>query len=55
MIKSIKIKPGQSEEFEAVCPADRVVEVSGDWLCYLADMQFLINPDMIQSTVWEDN
>lgn len=51
MIRSVKIKPDQPEELEAILPVDRVVEIDDSGRCSLADTQFVITDDLILEVV----
>lgn len=48
MIRSVKIKPDQYAELEAILPVDRVVEIDEEGRCSLADSQFIIDEDQIE-------
>ena len=48
MIRSVKIKPGQPEELEAILPVDRVVEIDDTGRCSLFDQQIMIAADHIE-------
>ena len=50
MIRSIKIKPGQVAELEAILPVDRVVEIDDSGRCSLYDQQIIITDDQIEGT-----
>lgn len=47
MIRSVKIKPGQTEELE-IPPAGRVVEIDDSGCCSLFDQQIIITADQIE-------
>lgn len=51
MIRSVKIKPDQPEELEAILPADRVVEIDDSGRCSLFDQQIIITDDQIEEVV----
>jgi len=48
MIRSVKIKPDQYAELEAILPVDRVVEIDEEGRCSLADSQLIIDEDQIE-------
>ena len=48
MIRSVKIKPDQPAELEAILPIDRVVEIGEEGRCSLADSQLIIDEDQIE-------
>lgn len=48
MIRSVKIKPDQSAELEAMLPVDRVVEIDDEGRCSLFDQQIMITDDQIE-------
>ncbi len=48
MIRSVKIKPEQPEELEAILPIDRVVEIDDSGRCSLSDQQIVIAEDQIE-------
>lgn len=48
MIRSVKIKPGQTEELERILPVDRVVEIDDSGCCSLFDQQIIITADQIE-------
>ena len=50
MIRSVKIKPDQPEELEAILPVDRVVEIDDSGRCSLFDQQIMIADDQIEVT-----
>ena len=47
-MKSIKVKPMQSEELELLLPVDRVVEIDEHGRCSLYDRQILITDNQIE-------
>lgn len=51
MIRSVKIKPDQSAELEAILPVDRVVEIDNSGRCSLFDRQIIITDDQIEVVV----
>ena len=51
MIRSVKIKPGQAAELEAIMPVDRVVEIDDSGRCSLFDQQIIITDDQIEEVV----
>lgn len=48
MIRSVKIKPGQTAELEEILPVDRVVEIDDSGRCSLFDQQIMITDDQIE-------
>ena len=51
MIRSVKIKSGQSVELEAILPVDRVVEIDDSGRCSLFDQQIMITDDQIEEVM----
>lgn len=51
MIRSVRIKPGQTAELEAILPVDRVVEIDNSGRCSLFDQQIIITDDQIEEVV----
>lgn len=51
MIRSVKIKPMQSPELEALPPIDRVVEIDDNGRCSLHDEQLVIGDSQIEEVV----
>lgn len=51
MTRSVKIKPDQPEELEAILPVDRVVEIDDSGHCSLFDQQIIIADDQIEEVV----
>lgn len=51
MIRSVKIKPDQPAELEAILPVDRVVEIDNSGRCSLFDQQIIITDDQIEEVV----
>ena len=51
MIRSVKIKPDQPAELEAILPIDRVVEINEEGRCSLSDQQIIITDDQIAEVV----
>lgn len=47
MITSVKIKPNQPAELEAILPVDRVVEIDESGRCSLSDQQIVFTVDQI--------
>ena len=48
MIRSVKIKPDQSAELEAILPVDRVVEIDDEGRYSLFDRQIVIADNQIE-------
>lgn len=51
MIRSVKLKPDQPAELEAILPVDRVVEIDNSGRCSLFDQQIIITDDQIEEVV----
>ena len=51
MIRSVKLKPDQPAELEAILPVDRVVEIDNSGRCSLFDQQIIIADDQIEEVV----
>lgn len=51
MIRSVKIKPDQIADLEAILPVDRVVEIDDSGRCSLFDQQIIITDDQIAEVV----
>lgn len=50
MVRSVKIKPNQLAELEALLPVDRIVEVDEFGRCSLFDQQIVITDSQIEVT-----
>lgn len=51
MIRSVKLKPDQPADLEAILPIDRVAEIDEEGRCSLADSQLIITDDQIAEVV----
>lgn len=47
MVRSVKIKPMQPDELEAILPIDRIVEIDEFGRCSLFDQQIIISNSQI--------